>query len=64
MTQLSALSLLQHDEICEVRTKDGVREALWRPASKLFFFMEDELPTPEYCTLDEVLEWWPASVRF
>lgn len=64
MTTDNALSMLLHDQVCEVRTKDGVREAVWRPASKLFFFMGDELPTAEYCALDEVLEWWPAGVKF
>lgn len=58
----SALSNLQHDELCEVRTEHGTREARWRPASQLFFFTDGKQPT--HCTLAEVLEWWPASVKF
>ncbi len=64
MTEPSALSLLQHDEICEVLTKSATdfREARWRPHSKLFFFIDGDRPT--YCTLDEVQEWKPAGVEF
>lgn len=62
MEESNALSKLQHDEICEVRTEHGTREARWRPASQLFFFTDGEKPT--YCQLDEVLEWWPAGVPF
>ncbi|HJV74724.1 MAG TPA: hypothetical protein VJ654_10920 [Noviherbaspirillum sp.] len=62
MNEKSALDKLMHDELCEVRTAQGVREARWRPASRLFFFTDHERPT--YCALDDVLEWWPASVPF
>lgn len=62
MNEKSALDMLAHDELCEVRTEHGVREARWRPASRLFFFTDGE--RPPYCTLEEVLEWWPASVPF
>lgn len=61
MIQPSALSLLQHDELCEIRTEHGTREARWRPSSGIFFFTDGDRPT--YCTLEQVLEWWPASVK-
>lgn len=62
MFESSALALLRHEELCEVRTEYGTREARWRPGSRLFFFTDGERPS--YCTLDEVMEWWAAGVKF
>ncbi|HJV54310.1 MAG TPA: hypothetical protein VJ652_22795 [Noviherbaspirillum sp.] len=58
------LSKLLHDEICEVRIKGSAefREARWRPASRLFFFIDGD--QRDYCTIDQVAEWRPAGVPF
>ncbi|HYD58988.1 MAG TPA: hypothetical protein VEC35_01440 [Noviherbaspirillum sp.] len=58
----SALSLLQHDELCEVRTDQGIREARWRPNSRIFYFTDNN--EPRFIPAEDTLEWWQAWVKF
>lgn len=58
----SALSLLQHGELCNVILRGDVqREAVWSTISNRFFFTSE----PAGSVAPELVEeWMPAAVRF
>jgi hypothetical protein len=58
----SALSLLQHGELCIVMLPNGEeREAAWSTIGNRFFFVSEPAGS---VTPDRVEEWRPASVKF
>jgi hypothetical protein len=59
----SALSRLQHGEICVVVLHDGSkREAKWESEERQFSFWDGK--GDGAVRHDKVYEWWPASVKF
>lgn len=58
----SALSRIQHDELCEVVSNGKTREARWHRTTRLFFFTDGNRPV--FCTVSDAQEWWPAGVKF
>lgn len=59
----SALSKLQHDELCTVLLRDGTqRGAKWSAKNYMFYFADGKGPGSVWP--DDLEEWWPASVKF
>jgi hypothetical protein len=61
----SALNRLKDGEICNVVVRGQQREARWSAGNGCFFFTDCDHPAQNtYCSLADVEEWWPASVKF
>lgn len=57
----SALSLLRHNELCEVVIDGTTRKARWHQTTRLFFFIDGDRPV--FCPGSGTQEWWPASAK-